>query len=48
MGGEHQLEVTVYNTLGNAMKFYRAPSGLLAGGVVHHGPEYREDPAAFV
>lgn len=48
MGGEHQLEVTVYNTLGNAMEFYRAPSGLLAGGVVHHGPEYREDPAAFV
>ena len=33
-GGEHTLEITVHNTLGNMLECYRAPSGLTAGGSI--------------
>lgn len=34
LGGGHTLDVTVMNTPGNMLEFYRAPSGLLDGGVI--------------
>jgi len=35
LDGEHLLEITVRNTLGNALEFYCAPSGLLGGGDIY-------------
>ena len=31
MGGTHELKLTVYNSMANAMECYRAPSGITAG-----------------
>jgi len=35
VGGNHTLDITVHNTLGNMLEFYRAPSGLLSSGEIH-------------
>lgn len=31
IGGKHLVEVTVYNSMANAMEFYKAPSGIVSG-----------------